>query len=179
MPRCNQASLRHRKGPGAGIRHCGGSGGAGQPSGRAVRGFPGFVAFAKANPGKLNYASAGDGTLPHVTMELLLQRVGTKVTHVPYRGAAPAMTDLLAGDVQLKMDTFATSIRRSLPGAAHARQCEPPPLAVMPDVPTVAEMGLPGYEGNLWIGMMAPPERRRRSSPSSRPRPPRRPTRPK
>jgi tripartite-type tricarboxylate transporter receptor subunit TctC len=71
--------------------------------------FPEFVAYAKANPGKLNYASAGIGTLPHVTMELLLQRSGVVVTHIPYRGAAPAMTDLLAGVVQLKLDTYTTS----------------------------------------------------------------------
>jgi tripartite-type tricarboxylate transporter receptor subunit TctC len=119
--------------------------------------FKGFVAYAKANPGKLNYASAGIGTLPHVTMELLLRRLGLDVTHVPYRGAAPAMTDLLAGQVQLKLDTYATSSPhvsagklRVLGYAGHAR------LSQMPDVPTIAEMGLPGYEGVLWVGLVAP-----------------------
>src|ERR1043165_7298420 len=67
--------------------------------------FREFVDYAKANPGKLNYASAGIGTLPHVTMELPLRRIGIAVAHIPYRGAAPAMNDLLAGVVQLKMDT--------------------------------------------------------------------------
>src|SRR5947209_4031786 len=67
--------------------------------------FAGFLGYAKANPGKLDYASAGNGTLPHVTMELLLRGFGLQVTHIPYRGAAPAMTDLLAGQVQLKLDT--------------------------------------------------------------------------
>jgi tripartite-type tricarboxylate transporter receptor subunit TctC len=71
--------------------------------------FAEFVAYAKANPGKLDYASAGIGTLPHLTMELLLRRVGVQLTHIPYRGAAPAMTDLLSGTVQLKLDTYATS----------------------------------------------------------------------
>ena len=71
--------------------------------------FAGFVDFARKHPGQLNYASAGNGTLPHVSMELLLRRVGIAMTHVPYRGAAPAMTDLLSGQVQLKMDTIATS----------------------------------------------------------------------
>jgi tripartite-type tricarboxylate transporter receptor subunit TctC len=61
--------------------------------------FKGFVEYAKANPGKLNYSSAGIGTLPHVTMELLLRNMNIKVAHIPYRGAAPAMTDLLAGQV--------------------------------------------------------------------------------
>jgi tripartite-type tricarboxylate transporter receptor subunit TctC len=118
--------------------------------------FAGFVADAKANPGKLNYASAGNGTLPHVTMELLLRRLELDVTHIPYRGAAPAMTDLLAGQVQLKMDTYATAYAqvaagrlRALAYAGRARS------ALMPDVPAVAEM-LPGYEGVLWMGLVAP-----------------------
>ena len=119
--------------------------------------FQEFVAYAKQNPGKLNYASAGVGTLPHLTMELLLKRVGVKVAHVPYRGAAPAMTDLLADVVQLKLDTYATSHpqvaagRLRMLGIASSHRSK-----LMPDVPTIAEMGLPGYEGNLWIGMMAP-----------------------
>jgi tripartite-type tricarboxylate transporter receptor subunit TctC len=119
--------------------------------------FKDFVAYAKKNPGKLNYASAGNGTLPHVSMELLLRGLGIEVAHIPYRGAAPAMTDLLAGQVQLKMDTYATAAQlvadhrlNALAFASRARS------ALMPDVPTVAEMGLPGYEGILWIGMMAP-----------------------
>ncbi len=118
--------------------------------------FSGFVAYAKANPGKLNYASAGNGTLPHVTMELLLRRLGLDVTHIPYRGAAPAMTDLLAGQVELKMDTYATAYQqvaagklRALGYAGRARS------ALMPDVPAIAEM-LPGYEGVLWMGLVAP-----------------------
>ena len=104
-----------------------------------------------------SHASAGNGTLPHVSMELLLRRTGIEVAHIPYRGAAPAMTDLLAGQVQLKMDTYATANQlvadsklRALAYASRARS------TLMPNVPTVAEMGLPGYEGILWIGMMAP-----------------------
>jgi tripartite-type tricarboxylate transporter receptor subunit TctC len=119
--------------------------------------FAGFVDYARKNPGKLNYASAGNGTLPHLTMELLLRRTGIEVAHIPYRGAAPAMTDLLAGQVQLKMDTYATASQlvadgklRALAFASRERS------ALMPDVPTVAEMGLAGYKGILWIGMVAP-----------------------
>jgi tripartite-type tricarboxylate transporter receptor subunit TctC len=119
--------------------------------------FAGFVTYAKSNPGKLNYASAGNGTLPHISMELLLRQLGLKVHHIPYRGAAPAMTDLLAGQVQLKMDTYATAAQhvaagrlKALAFASRARS------TLMPDVPTVAESGLPGYEGILWIGMIAP-----------------------
>jgi tripartite-type tricarboxylate transporter receptor subunit TctC len=119
--------------------------------------FPEFVEYARKNPGKLNYASAGLGTLPHVTMELLLRRIGIHVTHVPYRGAAPAMNDLLAGVVQLKMDTYTTSNPQVMAGklrmlgiASRHRS------KLMPDVPTIAEMGLPGYEGILWNAIMAP-----------------------
>jgi tripartite-type tricarboxylate transporter receptor subunit TctC len=119
--------------------------------------FSGFVAYARANPGKLNYSSAGNGTLPHVTMELLLRRAGLQLVHVPYRGAAPAMTDLLAGVVQLKLDTFATSNDHVALGKlralafAGARRS-----SLMPQVPTIAEQGFPGYEGVLWIGVMVP-----------------------
>lgn len=119
--------------------------------------FPEFVEYARKNPGKLNYASAGLGTLPHVTMELLLRRIGIQVTHVPYRGAAPAMNDLLAGVVQLKLDTYTTSNpqvsagKLRMLGIASTHRSK-----LMPDMPTIAEMGLPGYEGILWIAMMAP-----------------------
>ena len=119
--------------------------------------FAGFIDYARKNPGKLNYASAGNGTLPHVTMELLLRRTGISVAHIPYRGAAPAMTDLLAGQVQLKMDTYTTSAPliadgrlRALAIASRTRS------ALLPDIPTIAEMGVAGYEGILWIGLMAP-----------------------
>src|SRR5690348_4893495 len=119
--------------------------------------FAGFVDYARTHPGELNYASAGNGTLPHVTMELLLHRLGLKVTHIPYKGAAPAMTDLLAGQVQLKLDTYATSAPhvaagklRALAIASRARS------ALAPDLPTIAELGVPGYEGILLIGVMAP-----------------------
>lgn len=119
--------------------------------------FKGFVAYAKQHPGQLTYASAGNGTLPHVTMELLLQEAGIRVLHVPYRGAAPAMADLLGGHVQLKLDTIATSAQlvadSKLRALAYAAQTRSP---LMPEVPTVAEMGLPGYEGILWLGLMAP-----------------------
>jgi tripartite-type tricarboxylate transporter receptor subunit TctC len=119
--------------------------------------FGEFVEYAKKNPGLLNYASAGTGTLPHVTMELLLRRLGLQVEHIPYRGAAPAMTDLLAGVVQLKMDTYTTSNpqvvagRLVMLGIASRHRSK-----LMPDTPTIAELGLPGYEGMLWIAILAP-----------------------
>jgi len=117
----------------------------------------GMVKYAKANPGKLSYSSAGIGTLPHITMELLLRQAGLQVTHVAYKGAAPALTDLLAGVVQLKYDTYATTSPllpsgkvKVLATAGRTR------LAQLPNVSTVAESGFPGYEGYLWIGVLAP-----------------------
>src|SRR5258708_6966517 len=90
-------------------------------------------------------------------MELLLRRTGIQVAHIPYRGAAPAMTDLLAGVVQLKLDTYATSNQQvqagklRMLGIASSHRS-----GLMPDTPTIAEMGLEGYEGILWNAIMAP-----------------------
>jgi tripartite-type tricarboxylate transporter receptor subunit TctC len=119
--------------------------------------FAGFVQYARAHPGKLNYASAGNGTLPHVTMELLLQKLKLKVTHIPYRGAAPALNDLLGGQVAVKMDTIVSSqphiaSGRVKPLALAALKRSP----LLPGVPTVAESGLPGYQGILWLGLLVP-----------------------
>jgi tripartite-type tricarboxylate transporter receptor subunit TctC len=116
-----------------------------------------FLRHAKANPGKLSYSSAGIGTLPHITMELLLRNAGLQVTHVPYKGAAPAFTDLLGGVVHLKYDTYATSAPMLRSGklkvlATAGRKR----LPQLPAVPTVAESGFAGYEGYLWIGALAP-----------------------
>ncbi|MBR0663570.1 tripartite tricarboxylate transporter substrate binding protein [Roseomonas hellenica] len=121
------------------------------------RSFAEFVAYARAHPRVLTYSSAGIGSHPHVTMELLLHRLGLEVLHVPYRGAAPAFTDLVAGRVQLKLDSFATSRAQIDAGAirvlAIASAARSP---VAPDLPTIAEMGLPGFEGILWMGFLAP-----------------------
>lgn len=119
--------------------------------------FAGFIAYAKRNPGKLNYSSAGNGTLPHVTMELLLRLAGVQLLHVPYRGAAPALTDLVAGVVQLKLDTLATTSSYIATGRLRALALAGAQRSILiPEVPTVAELGFPGYEGVLWIGLMAP-----------------------
>ncbi len=119
--------------------------------------FRSFVEHVRRHPGELTHGSAGNGTLPHVTMELLLQRLGLSMIHVPYKGAAPAMNDLLGGQVAVKMDTIATS-------AQHIRSGKLKPLAIaslarsplMPEVPTIAESGVPGYAGILWMGVLAP-----------------------
>ena len=116
----------------------------------------GFIDYARNNPGKINVASAGNGTLPHITMELLMLKEKIQVTNVPYRGAAPALADLVAGQVQAKLDNYTQSAqfiadrKLNVLAVTSARR-----LKQLPDVPTVAEQ-LPGFEGYLWMGIVAP-----------------------
>ena len=121
-----------------------------------VRSVPEFIAYAKANPGKVNYASAGSGTPQHVGAELFKLMTGVEMVHVPYRGNAPALTDLLGGQVQVMFDTMPNSIEYIKAGKLR-------PLAVttttrwegLPELPTVNEF-VPGYEASGWYGLVAP-----------------------
>lgn len=121
-----------------------------------VKDYPGFVDYARKNPGKINVSHAGNGTLPHITMELLAVKERMKVTNVPYRGAAPALADLVAGQVQAKLDTYTTSAqfvadkRLNAIAVTSAKR-----LKQLPDVQTVME-SVPGFEGYLWMGLVAP-----------------------
>jgi tripartite-type tricarboxylate transporter receptor subunit TctC len=116
-----------------------------------------LIAFAKARPGQLNFASAGLGTGPHLSMELFLSMTGLKLVHIPYKGSAPAMVDLVSGQVGVMTATALTSIphirvgRLRALGVTGARR-----TAAAPDVPTIAEAGVPGYEAVQWYGMVAP-----------------------
>ncbi len=118
--------------------------------------LPELIAYAKANPGKINFASAGNGSVAHVTAELFKMMASVNMQHVPYRGAAPALTDLLGGQVHLMFDNMPSSIE-------HIRAGRLRPLAVtatarlegLPDVPTVADF-LPGFETSAWAGIGAP-----------------------
>ena len=118
--------------------------------------FQGFIDYARKNPDKINVSSAGNGTLPHITMELLMLREKFQVTNVPYRGAAPALADLVAGQVQAKLDNYTQSAqfiadrKLNVLAVTSARR-----LKQLPDVPTMAEQ-LPGFEGYLWMGIVAP-----------------------
>jgi tripartite-type tricarboxylate transporter receptor subunit TctC len=116
-----------------------------------------FVAYAKANPGKLNFGSPGTGTLPHIIGEQLQLATGTKITHVPYRGAAPAVTDLLAGRVQLMIDSTSVLLTHivsgKLRGLAITSEHRIPQL---PNLPTFAEAGYPQLTESLWTGLLAP-----------------------
>ena len=114
-----------------------------------------FVAYAKAHPEKLNFGSSGKGTTPHLAGELFNAMAGTRITHVPYKGSAPMVTDLLGGQVQVAFDnTVIPHIKAGrLIGLAVTG---PTRLGSVPDLPTAAEAGLKGYEAVGWMGLMAP-----------------------
>jgi len=121
-----------------------------------VKTVPEFVAYAKANPGKVNMASAGNGTTPHIAGELFKMMTGVNIVHIPYRGGAPALTDLIGGQVQVYFGSISEAVEYVKAGKVR-------PLAVttttrsdaLADVPTVADF-VPGYEASAWFGVGAP-----------------------
>jgi len=118
--------------------------------------IPEFIAYAKANPGKINMASAGIGNTTHVAGELFMMLTGTKFTHVPYRGGAPAVTDLIGGQVQLYFDGISASLDHVRSGRLRALGVTTAQRAdVLPDIPAIAE-SVPGYEANGWYGIGLP-----------------------
>jgi tripartite-type tricarboxylate transporter receptor subunit TctC len=116
-----------------------------------------LVAYAKTNPDRLNYGSAGNGTPPHLTAEMFKAMTGTSMVHVPFRGGGPALTSILSGDVQLTFEVMSVVL-------PHVRDGKMRALAVtglarsqeLPDVPTVAESVVPGFASNSWTGIAAP-----------------------
>jgi tripartite-type tricarboxylate transporter receptor subunit TctC len=117
---------------------------------------PEFIAYAKSNPGKINMASAGNGTATHVAGELFNMMAGVNMVHVPYRGAPPALADLLGGQVQVYFATAAVSIEYIKAGKLRALAVTTAKrLEALPDIPTVAEF-LPGFEASTWVGVGAP-----------------------
>ena len=115
-----------------------------------------FIAYAKANPGKINFASFGVGTIAHLTIELFRLTTGVEIVHVPYRGGAPMITDMLAGRIQAGIDAMPNSLPHIRNGAVHALAVLPAMrTAALPDVPTFGET-LPGFEVSTWSGVGAP-----------------------
>ena len=121
-----------------------------------VKSVPELIAYAKANPGKLNFASSGNGTSIHLSGELFKAMTGVQMTHVPYKGSAPALTDLVGGQVQLMFDNLPSSLAfikagklRAIAVTSTAR------AAALPDVPTVGDF-VPGFEASSWFGILAP-----------------------
>lgn len=116
-----------------------------------------LVSHAKANPGKLTYASQGNGTSGHIVGEQFKQIAGIDLVHVPYRGAAPAIQDLVAGHVSLMFDIVPLARTQLAAGKVRALAvASPQRLPAVPDVPTVAEAGFPELEGGPWFGLLAP-----------------------
>jgi tripartite-type tricarboxylate transporter receptor subunit TctC len=115
-----------------------------------------FIAYAKANPGKVNMASSGTGTSVHMSGELLMAMTGIKMAHVPYKGAGPALTDIMAGTVDVIFDNMPSSIGFIQAGKIRAVAVTTDKRSpALPDVPTVAET-VPGYEASAWFGIGAP-----------------------
>jgi len=115
------------------------------------------IAAARARPGRLTYASAGNGSTSHLTMELLKQTAGIDLQHAPYRGSPPAQVDLIAGRVDLMFDAAPSVVPPVREGRLRALAVSTQSrIAELPDVPTVAEAGLPGFEAVGWMGLVAP-----------------------
>lgn len=133
------------------------------PASSPYRTFADFLADAKANPGKVNYGSAGPGSSIHMVTALFEQMSGARLTHVPYKGSGPALVDLIGGQIQVMFENFSS-------GIAHVKSGKLRVLAVtsaqrdprLPDVPTIAEAGVPGYSATSWFTLAAP-----RSMPAS------------
>jgi tripartite-type tricarboxylate transporter receptor subunit TctC len=116
-----------------------------------------LVAYAKARPGQLSYASNGSGTMAHLGMEVLKQSTGMDLLHVPYKGFAPALPDLLSGRVAVMMADLAPVAQQVRAGALKALAATSlQRSSALPEVPTVAELGHPGYEIDVWFGLFAP-----------------------
>ena len=116
-----------------------------------------LIAYAKANPGKLNFASSGSGTSLHLSGELFKVMAGVEMAHVPYKGSAPALQDLIGGQVQLMFDNLPPSLPQIKAGKLRALGVTTATRApALPDVPTIAESGVPGFESSSWFGVLAP-----------------------
>src|SRR5947207_964471 len=116
-----------------------------------------FVAYAKQNPGKLNFGSAGTGGTIHLAGEMFKQMAGVDIVHVPYKGAGPALTDLLSGNIQLMFDTIGTALPPVKSGMLRAIGVSSAKrISDLPDVPTIIESGYPDYAVSVWYGISAP-----------------------
>jgi tripartite-type tricarboxylate transporter receptor subunit TctC len=119
--------------------------------------FTEFVRHVRANPAKLNFASTGSGSVVHLASLMVESQAGLDMTHVPYNGSSPAIAAVLAGDVQMFLDSIGSSLPLIKAGRLRALAVTTPErLKVLPDVPTVAESGFPGFDASAWYGVLAP-----------------------
>jgi tripartite-type tricarboxylate transporter receptor subunit TctC len=122
-----------------------------------VKGVQELIAFARANPGKVHFGSAGLGSIPHMSGELFKSMTKTEIVHVPYRGTAPAMNDLIGGHIQIFFDLLPGSLPQISTGKVRAlANAGAKRAAALPDLPTVAEQGVPGFETSSWVALVAP-----------------------
>jgi tripartite-type tricarboxylate transporter receptor subunit TctC len=124
----------------------------------AVKSIAELIAYAKANPGKVNYGSAGTGTVNHITGEFFARSAGITLVHIPYKGTGPALVDLLGGHIPLAFAPIPATHANIAGGQLRALAVTSTTRSsLMPDVPTVAESGLPGFDASLYYGLIAPP----------------------
>jgi tripartite-type tricarboxylate transporter receptor subunit TctC len=130
---------------------------AGRASSTGANSVSELIALAKSKPDQMNYASSGVATTPHLAGALLNIRAGIKLQHVPYQGASPAVTDLLAGRTQVMFSAVSVVLPHIKAGTLKALAWAAPKRSkVLPDLPTVAEVGLPELDASIWFGLMAP-----------------------
>jgi tripartite-type tricarboxylate transporter receptor subunit TctC len=116
-----------------------------------------LLEYARKNPGKLNYGSTGSGSSNHLTMELLMKMTGVKMAHIPYKGSAPAVTALIGGEIDVLFDNVPNVLQQIKAGRMKVIGVSGLQRSVLlPDTPTVAEAGVPGFEVNVWFGMQVP-----------------------
>jgi tripartite-type tricarboxylate transporter receptor subunit TctC len=128
------------------------------PAGSPAQDFAGFLAHARANPGRLNYSSSGVATQQHLAAELLSAQAGLQMVHVPFRGTGQAVNEILAGRIDIAFDTLPTYLGHIRAGRVRAiATTMPRRVEWLPDVPTVAEMGFPGFDANVWYMVIGPP----------------------
>jgi tripartite-type tricarboxylate transporter receptor subunit TctC len=118
-----------------------------------------LIEYARKNPGKLTFASQGNGSTSHLTADMFQTMAGIQLVHIPYKGTAPALADLIGGHVDMMFDNLASSLPHHRAGKLKILAVAGPQRApALPDVPTVAEAGLPGFRSVTWFAMVAPPK---------------------